>query len=455
MVNEIAPDYVVISAERYNFAMDNNYKPAKNPSKAKVKTFMDGANWISPWGESDNLWPKQVMDAVRSCAPAQVCIEILASLAYGNGPRVYKYNKDGSVVPVFKTDQMAWFRQVQISQYLQQAFTDYFMMADQFPQLIRNRNESQPGWGLISNISAPFCRLGAYEKSKGISSVYIHGSWENMPTKDEAEKVPLLTASNYEEVLAENTKEKRFMFHLGNYTPGNQFYNENAFHALVRNGTMDIFPEIPKIRKRRIKDAMIVKYHVQINETYWWIKYGGMEKGKSAWEDMSTELRQAARRALYTELDNKLTGSDNAFKSLFTTSYIEPRTGNVINLIEVKKVETEVGEKAAYDPDKMTAVADVFLAFGLPSSVANTVLSDNKSRGGGSDIREGNTSVITRMPIIRDNILFAVEFAMRNTVVNNTKLLGDDEFISMDNTILTTLDKSKNGTESTAPINTN
>ena len=120
---------------------------------------------------------------------------------------------------------------------------------------------------------------------------------------------------------------------------------------------------------------------------------------------------------------------------------------------KIEKIETEVGAQGTFDPDKQTMVADVFLAFGIPSAVANTVLSDSKSRGGGSDIKEGNTSIVVRMPIIRDNLLAPVDFAMRNTLVDGKPLLADDEYLGMDNTILANLDKSTNSTKPVSPTN--
>jgi hypothetical protein len=390
------------------------------------------------------------MDSLQACAPAQVAIEILVSLFYGNGIGVYKRGADGKATRVYNPQQQMWFRKTFIHKYLMEAATDYFTFGNQFAQLIRNKK--MEGFATIANISAPFNRLQRREDKEPYSkNVFIHGSWKNLPGEDECEKVMLLSDFYADDILEKNLKQLKFMWQVGNYTPGNIYYHDEPWHALVRNGTLDIFPEIPKIRKRRIKNAMFIKYHVRINEIYWYLKFGGFEKGKQVWEGMTSEARATERNKFFKAIDDKLSGSDNAFKSLFTPTYIEPRTGNEIKLITVEKIETEVGESAAFDPDKMSNVADIFLAFGIPSAVANTVLSDNKSRGGGSDIREGNTSIVTRMPMIRHNIFTPIDFAMRNTKTENGLLLADDEFLGIENDLMGTLDNTKNGVEPVKP----
>lgn len=442
-------DLVIFTAQRGGkiFSLDNSFKPAVRPSATKIKQYMKGASWFTPWGEDDNLWPYTFMDALKACAPAQVCVEILVALFYGNGPVVKQQESNGKVVDVYDAEQQAWFRQSFIYNYFLQASKDFFTSGNQFAQLIKNKKGD--GFGMVANISSPFCRLSAINEATAlVPNIFIHGSWNNQPSDKEVSTVPLLNPFTIEDQLEEDKKALRFMWKCGNYTPGNIYYDDAPWHALVRNGTMDVFPEIPKIRKNRIKNAMFIKYHVRINEMYWYLKHGGPEKGKQAWEGMTAAERKKQRAAFYLEIDNRLAGSDNAFKSFFTPTWID-RNGNEIKLIQIERIEADADTTAAFDPEKMSNVADVFLAFGIPSAVANTVLSDSKSRGGGSDIREGGTSVITRMPAIRHTLCEPVEYAMRSTLRKNGEpLLAENQFIDFDNTILTTLDKSNSGTSS-------
>ena len=50
--------------------------------------------------------------------------------------------------------------------------------------------------------------------------------------------------------------------------------------------------------------------------------------------------------------------------------------------------KNDYGDSAAFDPDKMSNVADIFLALHSCNDYEYCA-SDSKNRGGGSDIREG------------------------------------------------------------------
>ena len=72
-------------------------------------------------------------------------------------------------------------------------------------------------------------------------------------------------------------------------------------------------------------------------------------------------------------------GTANAFKSLYSDKETDRHTGTVTSYIKITKIENDYGDSAAFDPDKMSNVADIFLAFGIPAPIMNTVLSDSKA----------------------------------------------------------------------------
>lgn len=143
-------------------------------------------------------------------------------------------------------------------------------------------------------------------------------------------------------------------------------------------------------------------------------------------------------------IDQNLGGTANAYKSLFTGKITDRQSGNVMELVKISKVETDFGDNAAFDPDKMSNVSDIFLAFGLPMAIMNTVLNNAKSLGGGSDIREGIIAFQQRLKWHRDNILQALDFTMRYN-----KLLAPDEFLAFEDLIPTTLDVNPTGMQKT------
>jgi hypothetical protein len=428
---------VIFTREVRAFAMDNTFAPAKLPSKVRMKEDAKTFKW-KPWGEN-NLYPIKVKDALAASAAAQICAETLSTYTYGRGLGVFKrVITDGKQesVPVTTAEHLKFFNANFIKDYLVRSITDYWWFGNTFPQFVLNKEPKREDKkiALIRNIDAPFCRIGwQNEETLDIDQCYINGNWALLPALTEIEQVKILDRYTATEQIKTGT-DLKYMYLGYSYTPGELYYHKHPWHAALDTGVMDLAPEIPKLRKARFKNALFIKYHVQIEEQYW-------EKisAEKKWQDMKAEERRELKNSVYQMIDSKLGGTDNAFKSLFSDK-ITNAQGNTINLISITKIETDFGETAAFDPDKMSNVADMFLAFGIPAPIMNTVLSDTKSRGGGSDIREGLIAMQMKLQMHRDNILAPLEFMMR---FNGQ--IADDEYLNFEDIKPTTLDVNPTG----------
>lgn len=449
---EIADGLVMFSYPTKQLAVDNNYtpKPQRAPSKVYVKNYGIAGKW--KWWEknsdtiSNNLYPETIKTALAGSAAASIALETLCVYTYGKGIGIFKKEAvDGKeqVSPVLDEKRMQFFQQSRMQDYCIAAITDYWTFANQFPQLIKNKAGDK--FVDIRNIDAPFCRLGHQDPKTGyINYVYISGAWKLYPTDAEVEEVPMLDRYNFAAQMEKNPKVAKWMFPAFSYTPGEVYYHKHPWHAAVDTGVFDLAPEIPRIRKSRFQNSQFIKYHVEIEKDYW-----KMQMGEKKWATLETsteakdELR-ALKNTTYAMIDQQLGGTANAFKSLYSDKETDRHTGTVTSYIKITKIENDYGDSAAFDPDKMSNVADIFLAFGIPAPIMNTVLSDSKSRGGGSDIREGILAFQQRLKWHRDNILAPVDFMMR---YNGD--LQPNEFLAFEDLIPTTLDVNPTGMEKT------
>ena len=430
-------------------AMDNNFKPVKLPKPAK--TYVQNFGELGPFKFWDadprvnqsNLYPDTIMTGLAGCAAAGIALETLCVYTYGKGLGVFKKSaSEGKekVEPVLKDAHLQFFLANNIPNYCIKAITDYWTFANTFSVLIKAKAEDK--FVGISIKDAPFVRLGLQDKTTGlINHAFVYGNWSLFPLSDDTEKIPVLDLEAWGEQLEKNANTKKWIMQACSYTPGIVYYHKHPWHAALDTGVFDLAPEIPKMRKNRFKRSLFIKYHVQIEEEYWKQIMG--EK-KWAEADKKPELLQELKNKVYSEIDSKLGGTDNAFKSLFTGKITDKRTGTITEMIKITAIETDFGDKAAFDPDKMSNVADIFLAFGIPAPIMNTVLSDAKSRGGGSDVREGILALQQRLKWHRDNILAPLNFVMRYN-----KMLAADEFLAFEDLIPTTLDVNPTGVEKT------
>jgi hypothetical protein len=244
----------------------------------------------------------------------------------------------------------------------------------------------------------------------------------------------VLPEYNWEEVFTAK-KKKAWLVPSYSYTSGRKYYHEHAWHAALKSGVVDISVAFPKLKKAMLQNSMTIKYHVRIDEQYWTDTYG-----KAEWEGMAPEERKAKRTAKYQEIDNMLTGVNNAFKNLFSPKIFLARDGKEQQFLTIEKIETDPGKNAAFWEDIMATTAQIIGAWGLNAAQIGTVLSDTKSRGGGSDIRESDTSFKSQLFVHRKTILDPLENAMRFN-----KLLAHNQELVIRDTTLTTLDKNPTG----------
>ena len=80
---------------------------------------------------------------------------------------------------------------------------------------------------------------------------------------------------------------------------------------MVAVGYMEISNSIPKFKKALFKNQVSLKYHVQIPLEYWEWKYPN-------WPTMKTEEQEQILDDFYNELNDCLTGADNAQKMIMT-----------------------------------------------------------------------------------------------------------------------------------------
>ena len=423
--------YISVDTRSF-FAKSTQSKPIPKPSPVLTRRYMSGRPWM-PW-DTDNLYPVTLQNLLNKSPEAQVCLDILNSYTYGSGLGIYETSEvDGkkSKIPVYDPKQQAWLRQVNAFDYCVKAIADYWQLGNFFPQFIPSLDRKS-----IANIrifDAPFVRLERWnETSNSIQNAYISGAWLTLPIDQYITVVPFTDKWGAADRIA-NGKDLRLMYQGYRYTPGEQFYHRQPWHSMVDNGTMDIAGLLPSIRKRMIDSSMFIKYHVEIETDYWNIRYG--DKWPSDPKDQN-----GLKQQLYEEIDKKLTGSANAFKSIFSEKYTDIRTGFTRNLIKITPIDKDTGVNAAFWQDIMASTAQIFVGMAVPPPLVGPVLSDAKSQGGGSDIAESQNALISRLKIHRANILEPLDFAMRYS-----GLLSPTQTIEFEDTLLTTLDVNPTG----------
>lgn len=415
-------------------AMNNSYEPIARPTPAASKDYLQTKSF-APWGDN-NLFPITIQDAIAASWQVAMCHDVVARNTYGKGLAVVEQAVDENGKEqnklVLDTKQTEWLRFTNAHKYLLNACYDYWQYGNFSCQYVPTKNYQQVA--LVRCNDMGDVRYGWRNKNGDIETAFLSTLWNKNPTKDFIAELPVLPEYNWQETFS--TKKKRtWVMPAYSYTSGRKYYHELPWHAALKNGVVDISVAFPKLKKSMLQNSMTIKYHVRIDEQYWWDVYGEKE-----WKSFTAEERKEKRTAKYTEIDGMLTGVNNAFKNLFTPKIFLQRDGREMQFLTIEKIETNPGGEAAFWEDIMAITAQIIGSWGLNAAQIGTVLSDTKSRGGGSDIRESDTSFKNQLYVHRRNILAPLEDAMRFN-----ELLTENQSLIIRDTVQTTLDANPTG----------
>lgn len=215
-----------------------------------------------------------------------------------------------------------------------------------------------------------------------------------------------------------------------NYPSVNKtFYQVPVWDGARLAGWVEIASKVPSLIKALYERAWNIKFHVEIPESFFGRKYG-----IEVWDGFNQDQQIEKRKELLKEMDEALTGTENAFKSLVT--YFET---NRVDGTEYGRVKINpISNPDNIDKDLITSSAadmQILIAMGVNPAVSGAgKIGSGQQRSGGSDIREADL-VETSLLNLERNVFLEPLYLARD--YNSWD--ADIEFRALD-TVLTTLD---------------
>jgi len=393
---------------------------------------------VALWGE-DNRFPQNIEQQMAYCGIGKSALGRKARRLWGNGimaGKITGYKDDGSEIftPMQPGENKDLFKMMNSPQYYRfwtEYLLDWAWFGNVFPEAIFSKDTKKiTGW--VHQESCD-CRFKQMDDKGDISSVFLTKMWgmsgdqfskfdpkrvmrgliqnpvnlENVLPVDGNLLKQLDCADMYNPVESLKAIAERQLSERGlggfksaivpnNYpSPNKTYYQLPAWDGARLSGWVEIACKIPNLIKTMYEKAFNIKYHIQIPEKYFEKKYG-IEK----WEAMAADGTQAkAKKNLLQEMNDFLSGSENAFKTFISFFDVDPQTQKEYGLIKIEAIE----DKTNLDKELMTTTAanvEILMAMDVhPSEMsAGSPSSSHQSGGGsGSDIREAglnNTSLL-------------------------------------------------------------
>lgn len=416
---------------------------------ATIKIKIDPANQevtdeIVPWG-SDNLYPQNFFNKKYLKNGAAVGgLGLLKAAINGNGFHLYKKTKaEGSTKIEIEEQLISDFPNIEqflldnnLDKFFFEKITDQGMWQMSFTEHILSQNQE-----LITRVKrhkAAHCRFAKMDEAGVIPFVYINTNWENEDKKYTV-KIPFIdnTEMNADEIKAYCKEKKIFNFITCSVQPlvDESYYIKTDWHAVDRNGWMDVANSVPELKQAIFENQQHFKYIVYISDYYFESFY------KQEWDDFDAEKRQKLREQLSTAIDEHMSGNKAGGRSLISPIFED--TGKFVKGIEIEPIDNKLKD-GSYLPDASAANSEILWAMGVNPAIIGAGTPGGQNLGGsGSNIREGYT------------VLSANQVPKRVYVLDDWKLWQrfngwDKDLIgAFPGVNLTTLDKNPSGQENT------
>lgn len=284
---------------------------------------------------------------------------------------------------------------------------------------------------------ASHCRMAPAVNGR-IPFVYVSGAFPDAAEAD-CEKIPVIDLLNYPSQIEDIRNDKtKFKYIMPLFWPDvlNDYYPVVFWDSARESGWLDIATSIPAYKKALFKNQMSLKYHIKVPSTYFESRY-------TNWKTMVQEGKDKIVQDLYEELNDMLTGAENAQKAFMSFTDVDPHTKKEAGAWTIEVIDDKV-KQGSYLPDSAAANTEILFAMGInPASNGSGNTGGSYTGGannGGSNIREAGLDLRSQLRADRDILLTPFDF------VKMYNGLDPEVEIGIQDMVLTTLDQGR-GTE--------
>lgn len=372
----------------------------------KYSDVEDGKQVYQDWGDN-NDWPVVAREKTEASTTAYPLIAQKVGLMFGRGVhycRVVK-TKEGLEYDFSEIEEVEQFLRVSRINFLMgERLMDYKSNGNIFCELILNAGANKVN--RLNHLDSEFCRFKTTTEKSGnktttkVTHVGYNSQWGEGST--DVEDLPFVDSAIYHDndaILVVGKSKKKFVIHSCLPSPGRTLYAYPPHGALFqKGGWLDYANGIPKLMSAINENGMLLKYHVEIPETYWPKKYKN-------WQTMSQEEQLKAMDEEFDKMDKFLKGVDNAGNTFISHFGVDPVTSKKMDGWSITALDDKI-KKDQFLTTVQEADIQVARAIGMDSSMSNIQPQGGKmGSGSGSDKRVGfenmlNISYLEQMIVL-------------------------------------------------------
>lgn len=336
------------------------------------------------WGD-DNDFPGHVIKDIRKDPEIGTMLDKQARLLYSGGlvfgKLDYLDNGEEILKPVSTATRKVvsdWMRKSNINRYLYEGGRDLYTFYNVFPEVVLNVGRTEIVQLCVQ--AAETCRFEKQNAKGIVENCYINSNFpDDDEINDRTKKLQVIDPYYDAAANLKSRKGTNFIYPLSIPTAGSKYYQLADWNSIRDSGWLAVSQAIPKFAKTFIEKSQILKYHIEISDKFWGLKYEGWDK-KSQAEKLTIRDEEIARFV------NVTTGVDKSGNSFFTPFLTDSVTGKEYSLWKVKELKDEINDEKFL---KYGTASSVFKATSVGLHPALIGAMPNSGMGGaGSNIRE-------------------------------------------------------------------
>lgn len=466
---------------------------SKSPASGKprgtsniIKRLQNEKN-IAFWGE-DNRFPQNIEQQLAYCGVARAGLDWKARTLYGNGivpGTITGVQDDGTEIftPQPRSNEIVYkfLENRSMFRFLLEYFQDWTTYNNTFPEMILSE-DAKSITGLVHQESCD-SRFQQMNEDGDITSVFLSKLWgassdqfakfdpkkamrglqRNPESPDLIESkyikkvdcIDMYDSLNSLQNIAKSLEGKdglKSAILPVNYPSVNKtYYQVPAWDGARLAGWLEISAKIPSMLKALYTKAFRIRYHIEVPWSFFEEKYT-----PEGWAGMDEAAQTAAKKALLKDMDDGLSGDENAYKSFITFYQVNPQDKKEYGKITIN----EVPDTAKLDKEFITqSAADIQTLVAMqvsPTLFGAGTIGTGQQRSGGSDKREDYNIYISGLSLER-NVLLEPLYLVRdyNREVGGMDEWKEDLVFRFRDTVMTTLDKGHGQESSMNPASQN
>ncbi|MEL6626791.1 MAG: hypothetical protein AAFQ92_14780 [Bacteroidota bacterium] len=297
---------------------------------------------IAPWG-ANNLKPLWLLQMLEHSNINSALIYSKVSLAMG---RLYTFKweydpqQNKEVKQFFDpgTELRRFLRSKKITKLMRKRATDFFITGTAWNQFTLSRDRSRIADIMHVDSSTVRCEI-MDPKTKMIRHFYVCSDWENAvyhpkqkTARSHTHREP--NVRKYPAFREDNPQRYLQSLHQSRlYWTGKPYYGTQPWHA--GHEWLEYGTQMPIWMRNNIEKAMNIKYHVEYPADFF--------KYTEAFE--TDEEREEEKERVFTQIDQNLSGVDNA-SSAFFTGYETNHEGKPLKDWKIKALKNEIKDEA-------------------------------------------------------------------------------------------------------------